>query len=250
MFASVRRRTLLATSGAVVVLGTVLPAYRLWPHAAVTPYHDSAVADAATKVDQVQALFDYDHLHRADEYAHTAAQQPDVTVLSVTGETHWQTGVTLTLRVTGHGQAVGRDGSVIEGDEQICFRLRLGPERDRRDDDIACPVGDPLPVPRDPSLDGVDDRLKRALGSAGPDESAVRSAVAGLGLDPAVTQDVAAGRGMVGVALRASRYDCLLGRVTPKGAEIWRPSHTQLAPGELPCTSGVALSSLFGKYPR
>ncbi|MFD2765100.1 hypothetical protein [Micromonospora eburnea] len=245
-----RRRNLLAV-GAVVVVGAGLLAARLWwPDAAATPYRDSAVDDAAEKVDRVQTRFTYDHLYRADDYAHTAAQQPDVTVLSVTGETHWQTGVTLVLRVTGHGQAVARDGSVVEGDEQICFRLRLGPERDRRDDDIACPAGDPLPVSRDPSLGGVDDRLKRALASAGPDESAVRSAVAGLGLDPAVGQDVAARQGMVGVALRASQYDCLLGRVTPKGAEIWRPSHTQLAPGELPCSAETALSSLFGKYPH
>jgi hypothetical protein len=71
-----------------------------------------------------------------------------------------------------------------------------------------------------------------------------------LKLDPAIRQDVAAQDGRVGVALRAAQYDCILARVTSTGAEIWRPSHTQLAPGELPCTADIALSSIFGKYPH
>ncbi|MFI6760804.1 hypothetical protein ACIBF5_16890 [Micromonospora sp. NPDC050417] len=56
--------------------------------------------------------------------------------------------------------------------------------------------------------------------------------------------------GMVGVSLRAAQYDCLLARVTTKGPTLWRPSHTQLAPGELPCSAGVTVSSEFGKYPH
>jgi len=52
------------------------------------------------------------------------------------------------------------------------------------------------------------------------------------------------------VALRASQYDCLMARVTSSGAELWRPSHTQLAPGELSCSAQVALSSTFGKSPH
>ncbi|MEH0934464.1 hypothetical protein [Micromonospora psammae] len=215
------------------------------------PLHESAVADAAKKVDRVLFRFEYDHLYQADKYAHSAGQHPDVKVLAVTGETHWQTGVTLVLQVTGHGVEIGADRSVInESDEQICFRIQLGPENDTRDDDIVCPTGDPVPVTKDPTLAGVDGRLTSALQSAGSNAAAVRAAVVGLQLDPAIRQDVAAREGTVGVALRASQYDCILARITAKGAELWRPSHTQLAPGEMSCTAGTALSSAFGKYPH
>ena len=49
------------------------------------------------------------------------------------------------------------------------------------------------------------------------------------------------------MALRAAQYDCIFARVTENGAELWRPAHIQLAPGELPCASRVSLSSNFGK---
>ncbi len=213
--------------------------------------HQSAVTDAAEKVDTVLQKFEYDHLYQADKYAHSAGQHPDVKVLAVTGETHWQTGVSLTIQVAGHGVEIGADGSVIrERDEQICFKIQLGPKKDTRDDDIGCPTQAPVPVTKDPSFDGVDDRLKRDLRSAGSDEAAVRAAVAGLRLDPAIRQDITARDGTVGIALRASQYDCILARVTSKGPELWRPSHTQLSPGEMSCTAQTALSSAFGKYPH
>ncbi|SBV28524.1 hypothetical protein GA0070620_4070 [Micromonospora krabiensis] len=216
-----------------------------------SPLHESAVADAAEKVDRVLFRFEYDHLYQADKYAHSAGQHPDVTVLAVTGETHWQTGVALVLQVTGHGVEIGADGSVIkEGDERICFRLQLGPENDTRDDDIECPTGAAVPVTKDPSLTGIDDRLKSALQSAGSNENAVSAALVGLQLDPAIRQTVGARNGTVGVGLRASQYDCILARITSKGAELWRPAHRQLAPGEMSCTAETALSSAFGKYPH
>jgi hypothetical protein len=209
------------------------------------------VADAAKKVDQVMSGFDYDHLFQSGEYAHSAAQHPDVKVLAVTGETHWQSGVTLIVRVTGRGVKRGADGSVIaERDEEICFKLQLGPHSDTVDADIKCQKGDPLPLAEDPSLGGVDDRLKNALNAVDPNEAAVRRAIAGLKLDPAVRQDVAAQGGTVGVALRAAQYDCVMARVNTAGAELWRPAHTQLAPGELNCSAQTALSSAFGKYPH
>ncbi|SBT41938.1 hypothetical protein [Micromonospora auratinigra] len=244
------RRRILLVAAVVLVLAAAggLLWYRTSPQ---VRYHRSAVADAGQKVDGVLRRFDHDHLHKADDYAHTAAQQPDVTVLAVTGETHWQTGVTLVLGVVGHGRAYDRRGKLVaEGDERICFRLRLGPHDDRRDDDVECPSGDPLPVTPDPSLDGVDERLTAALAHTDPDEAAVRAAVAGLRLDPAVRQEVAGRAGTVGVALRAAQYDCLLAQVTAAGVRLWRPSHTQLAPGELPCTTGTALSSAFGRSPH
>ncbi|MFE9959607.1 hypothetical protein [Micromonospora sp. NPDC005299] len=246
-----RTRTLLAVAAPIALAPLLLAAGLWWAQRPVEPaWHDSAVADATKTVDRVQARFERDHLYRATDYAHTAAQEPAVAVLQVQGETHWQTGVTLVLRVTGHGQGVNGNGTVVEGDEEVCFRFRLGPERDSRDDGIDCPAGDPLPIRPDPSLSGVDARLKRALGAAGPDEAAVRAAVDALGLDPAVQREVAAAGGTVAVALRAAQYDCLLARVTAQGVETWRPSHTQLAPGELRCSTGLALSSQFGHYQR
>ncbi|MEU4479202.1 hypothetical protein AB0F68_14205 [Micromonospora sp. NPDC023966] len=246
-----RTRTLLAVAAPVALAPFLLTGGVWWALRPVEPaWHDSAVADATETVDRIEARFGYDHLYRAADYAHTAAQEPGVAVLTVTGETHWQTGVTLVLRVAGHGQGVNSNGVVVEGDVEVCFRLRLGPERDSRDDDIDCPAGTPLPIRPDPSLSGVDERLKHALAAAGPDEAPVRAAVDGLGLDPAVHREVATAGGTVGVALRAAQYDCLLARVGAKGAETWRPSHTQLAPGELPCTAGTALGSQFGRHPH
>ncbi|MEO3769025.1 hypothetical protein [Micromonospora sp. B9E7] len=245
-----RRRWIL---GGAALLVVALVAVGLWRHVDRPDdrTHDSAVADAAKKVDRVLFRFEYDHLYQADKYVHSASQHPDVAVLAVTGETHWETGVTLVLRVMGHRVEIGADGSVIdERDEPICFRLRLGPKDDSRDDDIECPANDPLQVTQDPSLDGVDDRLKSALQAVGPDEPTVRAAIDDLKLDPAIVPEVAAKDGRVGVALRAAQYDCILARVTAKGAELWRPSHTQLAPGELPCAAWVALSSNFGKGPH
>ncbi|SCF21715.1 hypothetical protein GA0070564_104195 [Micromonospora mirobrigensis] len=213
--------------------------------------HASAVADAGRTVQRVRQGFKLDHLYRADEYAHAAGQQPGVSVLSVRGETHWGTGVTLVLRVVGHGVAIGADGSVIrDRDLPICFRVQLGPQDDDQDDDIPCPAGEPSPVVPDPTLDGVDDRLRRALAGTGPDQAAVRAALAGLRLDPRVRQEVTAADGRVGVALRATRYDCLVARVTVDGAQLWRPSRVQLAPGELSCTAGLAFGAQFGRSPH
>ncbi|MFI7071071.1 hypothetical protein [Micromonospora sediminicola] len=246
-----RPRTLIAVLAPVAFAPLLLAGGLWWAQRPVEPaWHDNAVADATDVVDRVEARFARDHLYTAEEFVHAAGQEPAVTVLQVRGETHWQTGVTLVLRVTGHGAGVNGRGETVEGTEMVCFRLRLGPERDDRDDDIDCPAGDPVPVPQDPSLDGVDDRLRRALGKASGDEAAVRAAVAGLKLDPAVRQEIAVRGGTVGVALRASRYDCLLARVDATGAQTWRPSHTQLAPGELSCSAGLALSSQFGRRER
>ncbi|MBM7489168.1 hypothetical protein JOD64_000390 [Micromonospora luteifusca] len=239
--------------GGVALLVVALLGAGLWRHfdSPESKTHDSAVDDAAKKVDQVLFEFEYDHLFQAEKYVHSASQHPDIAVLAVSGETHWQTGVTMVLRVMGHGVEIGADGSVIdERDEPICFRLQLGPHDDRRDDDIECPADDPLQVVQDPSLSGVDERVKSALQAVGPDESAVRAAIADLGLDPAIVQEVTAQGGRVGVALRAAQYDCILARVTTKGAELWRPSHTQLAPGELRCAAPTALGSNFGKSPH
>jgi hypothetical protein len=53
------------------------------------------------------------------------------------------------------------------------------------------------------------------------------------------------------VALRASQYDCVVARVAAPGdVTLWRPSHTQLAPGELSCSAGLAFSSGFKTFPR
>jgi hypothetical protein len=242
--------------GTVLVLGVAAAgAWRYEQHVHRQPdwqIHHTAVPDAAKKVDDVLAQFDRDHLYQAADYLHSAGQHPGVQVLSVTGQTHWQTGVTLILKVTGHGVARGFDQVVLrQEDVPICFRLQMGPKDDSRDDDIDCPAAAPLAVPKDPSLQGVDERLESALKPVGPDESAVRAAVAGLKLDPAIRQDFAVQDGVAGVALRASQYDCIIARVTAPGdVKLWRPSHTQLSPGELDCSAGLALSGEFNTYPH
>lgn len=242
---------------AVMVLGLAAAAgaWRYQEHVHRQPdwqIHHTAVPDAAKKVDDVLAQFDRDHLYQAGDYLHSAGQHPDVQVLSVTGQTHWRTGVTLVLKVKGHGVARGFDHVVLQqGDVPICFRLQMGPKKDGRDDDIDCPAGMPLPVLKDPSLRGVDERLQSALNPVGPNEAAVRAAVAGLKLDPAIHQDFTVQDGTVGVALRASQYDCVVARVAAPGdVTLWRPSHTQLAPGELGCSAGLALSGEFNTSPH
>jgi hypothetical protein len=106
-------------------------------------------------------------------------------------------------------------------------------------------------VAEDPSLQGVDERLQRVLSPVGPDEAAVRAAVAGLKLDSAIYQDFAVQDGVAGVALRASQYDCVIARVVAVGdVTLWSPSHTQLAPGELGCSAGLALSGEFRSSPH
>lgn len=246
----------LALGATVLVLGLAAAGARRYEqHVHRQPewqIHHTAVPDAARKVDDVLARFDRDHLYQAADYVHSAGQQPGVQVLSVTGQTHWQSGVTLVLKVTGHGEARGFDHVVLRSaDVPICFRLRMGPKDDGRDDDIECPAGAAISVPADPSLDGVDERLAGVLKPVGPDESAVRAAVARLNLDPAVHRDFATQDGTVGVALWGSRYDCVVARVTaPKDVALWRPSHTQLAPGERDCSAGLAFGGDFRTSPH
>jgi hypothetical protein len=49
----------------------------------------------------------------------------------------------------------------------------------------------------------------------------------------------------------ASQYDCIIARVAGSGdVTLWRPSHTQLAPGELSCSAGLALSGEFNTSPH
>lgn len=247
------KRIAIGVLSAVVLFGAAVAGTAAWRHFRHRPseLHTSAVADATKKVGQVLKRFDYDHLYQSSDYAHSAAQHSDVEVLAVTGQTHWQTGVTLIVKVAGHGVQHGADGSVIaQRDEDICFKLQLGPKSDTVEADIKCQPGDPLPIAKDPSLDGVDDQLSAALQGVEPNEAAVRRAIASLKLDPAIRQDVAVHDGTVGVALRAAQYDCLLARVTTAGAALWRPSHTQLAPGELSCSAQTALSGEFGTNPH
>ncbi|NMO49659.1 hypothetical protein HH310_00370 [Actinoplanes sp. TBRC 11911] len=256
-----RRRTQWMVYAATAVLGVgalgvaTVAAKRYIQHAVLaeppTELHVTAASDASKKVDALLQQFAYDHLYKADDYVHTAGQQPGIAVLSVTGQTHWQSGVTLVLKVTGHGTERGADGSLItERDAPICFRLQLGPETDDRDNDITCPPTTPLQITKDPSLDGVDNRLPPALRAAGPHEPAVRAALAALHLDPAIHQDVITQNNRVGVALRATQYDCIIIRITTKDVQLWRPSHTQLSPGELPCSAGLALGPEFKTYPH
>lgn len=250
-----RSKVVIGLGVVLLVLGGAAGAWRYKQHVERQPdwqLHHTALPGATDKVENVLAQFDRDHIYKSADYLHSAGQHPGVQVLSISGETHWQTGVTLVLKVTGHGVVRGFDNVILsESDVPICFRLKMGPKDDSRDDDIDCPSGTPLPVASDPSLQGVDEQLQSALEPVGPDEAAVRAAVAGLKLDPAIRQDFRTLDGMVGVALRAGQYDCVVARVAgPGDVELWRPSHTQLAPGELDCQAGLALGPGFKTSPH
>ena len=68
----------------------------------------------------------------------------------------------------------------------------------------------------------------------------MRQAVNQLPLDPGVQRSVATVGAAIGVALRASQYDCLFGRLADGKARVWRPAHDRLAPGETNCTASAA----------
>ncbi|GAA2507810.1 hypothetical protein [Winogradskya humida] len=249
------RRTKIAVAAlSVTLLASLLLGLVIRPYLARKPgdpgpqlTHVSAVAAAAYTID---SAFQRDAMHKADEYAHTAAQFEGVEVMSLTGETHWQSGIELTVRIPADGIEKGWDGYTIKtSHELICFHFHLGPDDDTRTDDVPCPPSAPLQIAKDPDLTGVDDRLKAAL-TGRADEPKVRAAVAALNLDPAIRQDFASGDGKVGVALRAAQYECIIARVAGGKVSTWRPSRIQLSPGELDYTASIALGSTFGTTPH
>ncbi|MFJ6940454.1 hypothetical protein [Streptomyces sp. NPDC101132] len=79
------------------------------------------------------------------------------------------------------------------------------------------------------------------------DEAAVRRALAGLRLDPAIRTEVRSDGVQVGVLLAArgngfEPQDCVLARVRPGATDVWVPSRIQRMPGEGGCSVANALT--------
>ncbi|WP_229401717.1 hypothetical protein [Micromonospora okii] len=190
----------------------------------------------------------------ARRYAREAARVTGTEVLR-TDDTRTDGGVSLVVRVHGVTPAVDTSGRAMARtfDLPVCYEIIVAVDAmDDRVDEVSCPTGPPLTVSLDPELPGsVEDDLRRALPTgAAATEQAVRAAVDGLDLEPLVARQVAAAGGVVGVALRASQYVCLLARVAGGRVEVWRPSRVQLAPGELSCTADVAVAGLGRRPPH
>lgn len=212
--------------------------------------HRAALAKGESIADGLRGLV----MSKADDFAHAAGQQADV--MKVDGTSKYDgDGVVLILRVT--GQAVQPAPAASNKDPEevvplispmtktvtICVRVVVDRSADAFRGEVECPTTEPLAIPKDPKLPpGIEESLRTALSAAGSDEAAARKAVDGLVLPEGIRRDVAAAGGVVGVALRASQYDCVLGRFIGGAVQVWRPSRVQLAPGELGCTAQTAVA--------
>ncbi|WP_433341728.1 hypothetical protein [Micromonospora sp. CA-111912] len=213
-----------------------------------------AMQDAGRKVTLVEQAVKRERRHPnpAQRYAREAARVAGTEVMRI-GGTRTGAGVSLIVRVHGVATAVDASGRSMNEpfDLPVCYAISVEQDAmDDRVDEVSCPDGSPLTISVDPELPGsAEDDLRRALSTGGAvTEQAVRAAVDGLDLEPLVNRQVAAVGGVVGVALRASQYDCLLARVEGGRVEVWRPSRVQLAPGELSCTADTAVAG-HGRRP-
>ncbi|MQA94336.1 MAG: hypothetical protein GEV11_06650 [Streptosporangiales bacterium] len=105
------------------------------------------------------------------------------------------------------------------------------------------------PWPKDPEI--PEKRLRRALPEVAADgtvrEAGIRSAVAGLHLDPKIHTAYETRDGVVGVSLSVRPWlggatDCVLARVAPGRTDVWTPPRAQRMPGEAGCSTGNAIS--------
>lgn len=200
---------------------------------------------AQDKADAVGQAMDSAHVFQATDYAHAAGQVQGVEVMRVDGVTRNSgDGVTVIVRVHGTATRYDNDGQPSgQLDLPVCFRFVYDSEPAKAlRGEVTCPAAAPLTVAKDPQLPaGIEDRLRQVLPTgSGVTETAVRRALDGLDLDPAVRRDVTTARGAVGVALRASQYDCVMAAVTAGTVDVWRPARVQLSPGELSCTAAEA----------
>lgn len=204
-----------------------------------------AMADARQKAGTVQAALAWDVIYTgdADGYAHYAAQLDGVEVMKVDG-TRRSTGNGVTLIIRVHGQAWEVDGTLV--DIPVCYRLVYNGKHQGEPDQVDCPDVQPLAIPKDPKLPGTirDDLISQLSSLTNPTEADVRRVVDGLNLDPRVQRDITSADDTIGIALRASRYDCTLARIKDGRLVVWRPSRIQLAPGELECNALVATGGI------
>lgn len=149
--------------------------------------------------------------------------------MRVTGSDTQHGPVTLIIRVQGSAYNGGFGASGQPVTVTACFKLVFANSIDDGEPRRAgCPATPPVsyaPLPDPPRLtDATDAALLAALPKIAPDgvpdESAVRAAVASLGLDPRVLKGFVTADGAVGVGILATRYDCILARVAPGQTKV------------------------------
>lgn len=247
----------------VLVMLTILASCALDPASEPDPLAAEATANAVEQAKQAKSRIDGDYYTKAEDYEHAAGQIEGVEVMAVKGTAMYQDGgVTLTIRVHGTATEVVRpsDGqsSQLSGDASprtrtfrlpLCFLLEFSfatTANNGVEGPVTCPDTGPIVIEKDPVLpDDILTILKDALSKkagSGTTETTVRQVVENLDLESGIRRDVAVRTGTVGVALRASRYDCAMARVTAGGVDTWRPRRIQLAPGELSCVASEAIS--------
>ncbi|GAA0812543.1 hypothetical protein Sya03_53890 [Spirilliplanes yamanashiensis] len=205
---------------------------------------DRARAAALERAGRAADRVEEGDAREAAQYVHDAAQADGIEVMAVRGADRDRgDGVTLVVRAEGSAGVAGAGGGEVAG--RWCFELLFdGTTNDLVQDEVDCPAGPPVTVATDPELPpGVGDELARALPAGEPvTERSLRRAVAGLRLDPRVGREVGTfDGGVVAGVLRATRYRCLMMRVTSDGElQTWVPSRISVAPGESDCTAGSA----------
>ncbi|MDR3084675.1 MAG: translation initiation factor IF-2 [Streptomyces sp.] len=191
----------------------------------------------------------------AEEVGRSASGIDGVEVLRVTGtSTHDGDGIDVVVRTSGSA-----DDGWLEPEKvtvRRCFAVRVSPKSEWGEDPrgVDCPDGPPLtfaPPPEPPRLpyEELQAKLPRVPEGGRVDEAEVRRTLAALDLDPAISTEVKADGGRVGVllAVKGNGYDpqdCLLARVGPGATNVWVPSRMQRMPGEGGCTVGNALDPL------
>jgi hypothetical protein len=209
----------------------------------------AAATDAqAAKLTGYLAARPYE-VHEAVAFARLADGWNGTDVLAASGDRRAGS-IDLLVRMTTSGTY--SDGFEPENATDTgCFRITQADPDDFRDPQrVDCPVGaiplTPPPAPAPAAIPaGYEQRLAAALGRLDPAGRRSAAAVAAtarraLGGHPAQVTTATAGD-TVGVAVAASRYECVLAAVDPAGrVPTWRPPRVYLQPGEAGCTATAA----------
>jgi hypothetical protein len=212
--------------------------------------------NAAKTADQLATRMTANDLHTAEQLGRTAAEAPNVSLLSLTGTDARTTGITLVIKVHGIGAVPMGEQEPTTADD--CFHLSfVNSVHDGTPSQVSCPDLPPIfypPLP--PPLEvpnGSDVLLRKALptipaGGAATDAMAVRmwSSIDSWHLDPGIQRDVTVLRGVpdstgdvLGVALRTDD-SCLFGRAAAGTTAAWYVSPRYYRPGELVCDAREA----------
>jgi hypothetical protein len=243
-----RPRGRLGRLGRVRRLMIVLALFAGTGCSAVFPDAEKGAADASDG--QAAKLAAYlsarpQSVHAAVDFARFADGWTDTDVLSAAGDRS-DGSVDLLVRITTSGTY--SDGFTTSNVTDVhCYRItqadRDGFEKPNRTDCPADAVAlTPPPAPVAAAIpDGYDDRLAAELTrltgmQRGDPGTVLGTARRALGGAPAEVSYAVAGD-TIGVAVSASRYECVLAAVAPAGAaSVWRPARVYLQPGEVGCT--------------